>query len=81
MTGRSGGVLRAHARREAAPPGGGHQHQPAAAAAAHQAREQQSRHGRKLSNMDYYGAVALVSGWACLLYWNTLDADFAYDDR
>ncbi|KAL3222705.1 hypothetical protein MRX96_000597 [Rhipicephalus microplus] len=77
MTGRS--VLRAHARREAAAPGGGHQHQPAAAAA-HQAREQQSRHGRKLSNMDYYGAVALVSGWACLLYWNTLDADFAYDD-
>lgn len=72
MTGRSGGVLRAHARREAAPPSGvHHQHD----------QHQQTRSSRKLSNMDYYGAVALVSGWACLLYWNTLGADFAYDDR
>lgn len=70
MTGRSvSGVQRAHARREATSFGG------------HQQHSQQSRPSRKLSRMDYCGAVALVSGWACLLYWNTLEADFAYDDR
>ncbi|XP_064459651.1 protein O-mannosyl-transferase TMTC2-like [Ornithodoros turicata] len=40
----------------------------------------QTRSSRKLTDMEYYGSVALVSGLACLLYWNTLDADFAYDD-
>ncbi|GIX93426.1 hypothetical protein CDAR_475961 [Caerostris darwini] len=34
------------------------------------------------SAMEYYYAiVATVSGLSMVLYWNTLGADFAYDDR
>lgn len=29
----------------------------------------------------YYAIVATVSGLSMVLYWNTLGADFAYDDR
>lgn len=29
----------------------------------------------------YYAIVATVSGLSMVLYWNTLQADFAYDDR
>ncbi|GFY51645.1 uncharacterized protein TNIN_128351 [Trichonephila inaurata madagascariensis] len=33
-------------------------------------------------NMEYYYAiVATVTGLSMVLYWNTLGADFAYDDR
>lgn len=36
--------------------------------------------GHKLDNMEYV-VVLMVVGMSSLLYWNTLNADFAYDDR
>ncbi|KAG8187127.1 hypothetical protein JTE90_004873 [Oedothorax gibbosus] len=35
----------------------------------------------KVAMEYYYAIVATVSGLSMLLYWNTLVADFAYDDR
>ncbi|GIY39741.1 hypothetical protein CDAR_271791 [Caerostris darwini] len=36
--------------------------------------------GQGPTNMDY-GATALVSALSWLLYWSTIQANFAYDDR